>query len=80
MKIDISQRRKIEHPARNDAPISHNEDRVWTDALELFAEFRVGLKLLWLGDRQIMRESELLHRRRRERQATALRAVRLSHN
>ena len=80
MKVDITQRRQVEHPLWDDAPISDHDDGIWADGSELCPEFFVGLDALGLSNRQIQFQGRVLDRRRDKFQAASLGPVRLSDN
>src|ERR1700680_4137344 len=50
VQVDVPERRKIEHPLRNDAAIADDDDGVGLERSELSAEFVVGFDAIGLGN------------------------------
>ena len=48
MQIDVAKWRQIDHPLRNDAAITDDDDRIWLNGRELGAEFFVRFDLIRL--------------------------------
>ena len=53
VEINVTQRREIEHPLRDDAAVADDDDGLRFDGGELAAEFVVGLDAVGLGDGEI---------------------------
>ena len=77
MQIDVSVRRKIEHPLRDNASVRHNENGFGTNVFQLRAEFEVVLDLLRLHNRDSMRERNAFYRRRLHLHTASCGTVRL---
>ncbi len=80
VQIEISQPRQINHPLRNDAPISDHDDGVRRDSRKLPAKFFVVLDLVRLTELQSQLQCPLLDRRKCKFHAAAFRPVRLRHH
>src|SRR5437016_10437740 len=80
MNIDVAKGRKLQHPGRNDAPISNHDDGIRRDRPKLLLEFIVLLDLVRLDHRKPEPGRRLLDRRRRHDHASPLRTVRLGND
>ncbi len=60
VQVDVAERRKIEHPLRNDAAVADDDDGVGFEGGELGAEFVVGLDAVGLGDGKIQFAARIL--------------------
>jgi len=52
VQVDVAERRKIEHPLRNDAAVAHHDDGVRLESRKLSAEIGIVLDALRLDGRQ----------------------------
>ena len=77
MKVDVAQRRKIEHPLRNDPAVTDHDDGSGLEGRELSAESVVVLDAFRLGDRQPQMQSTQLDRGRNTFESSPLGTIRL---
>src|SRR5215469_2106837 len=70
--------REVEHPLRDDAPVSDYDDGISVDRSELGAKFFVGFNAVRLSDRKAQPMRGLFHRGCDQFEATPLGAVGLS--
>src|SRR5258707_1636623 len=80
MQVDVTERRQVEHPLRNDAAVADDHNNVRLETGLVRAEFVVVLDLIGLRDRQSQLQRGLFDRRGNYFQNTALVPVRLGEN
>jgi len=80
MEIDVAERWEIEHPLRDHASVTHNDNRVWSESCQLGAELAVIFDFVRLGDWQSEFERALFDGRDGRFQAPALRSIGLGHD
>ena len=62
MNVDVPQRRQIDHPLRNNPPITNHNDRLRRNLTERLAKLLIVLDLLRLRHWQLQRQRRFLHR------------------
>ena len=80
MQVDIAERRKIEHPLRNDAPITDYDDGVGFEIGKLSAKVIIVLDAFGLRNRQSEFQCGLFDRGRDDFEAASLWPIRLRHH
>src|SRR5438094_6803257 len=79
VQVDISQRRQVDHPLRNDASVPDYDDCVWFEIGKLRPKFLIVLDSIGLSNRQSEFARALLYWREGHLHASSARSVRLSH-
>jgi hypothetical protein len=79
MQVDASQPRQVQHPSRNDAPVSDYQDGIRTHLFQPLAKFHIVFDLVGLRDRNSVRRCGALHRRSVDLQVASGGAIRLRH-
>src|SRR3979411_106085 len=77
MEVDVAQWRKSEHPLRDNASVTHYDDRIWSKSCQLGAELVVIFDFVRLNDWQSEFQRALFHWRCGRFQASAFRSIRL---
>ena len=77
MKVEVTPRRKIQHPLRNDAAVGDDNNGIRFDRLQPGAELWIVLYFFRLSHRQARLHRQDLHRRRRRSLIAAAYAIRL---
>src|SRR5260370_24624974 len=80
MEIDVAERWEIEHPWRDNASVTHNDDRVGSESCQFGAELAVIFDFVRLGDWQSEFERALFDGCDGRFQAPDLRSIGLGHD
>src|SRR5213078_4861697 len=80
MQIDVAEFWKLQHPGRDDAAITDNDNGIGIDFCELRFQLFVGLDFFRLVNRQAQLQGALLDWRGNQLQPAASRAIRLGHD
>src|SRR5260370_25702185 len=80
MEIDVAERWEIEHPLRDNASVTHNDDRVWSESCQFGAELVVIFDFVRLGDWQSEFQRALFDGRYGRFQASAFRSIGLGND
>ena len=73
-------RGSVQHPGRNDSAVADDDDCVRLQRFKLRAKLFILFDFFRLDDREAELQRRLFYRRRSQRHAAALRAVRLGHD
>ncbi len=76
MQVDVAERRKIEHPLRDDAAVTNHDDGVGLEGGELSTEIVVVLDVLRLGDWQSQLQGAVFNRGGKQFEAAPLGTIR----